>query len=284
MKRVIRTMFFMVLLIAAGCSQMRTVSRLPSAPGESVTLTPELERLYRQVASHTSKVEALDGYADLYLTTPKRKAKAYCNVQLRKSQDARLIVSAGILGWPVADLWIRPDSLFVNDMLNNRMLVGRNSGENLGKIIGLRSSFGKLTETLFGVPDMTEPVSAIESVRVVGDLVCYKVRSGSGAKELFVDAMSKELNGITYFDLYGRKTAEFRFADYQMKHQGSSELMVPREIDMTLFPDAAPDGSRSLKVVYDERVINPEHFTIRFKKPSKARTVNLDDVEQLPWL
>ena len=284
MKGVIRAMFFMVLLVAAGCAQMRTVSRLPSAPGESVALTPELTALYRKVASRTSKIESLDGYADLYLNTPKRKTKAYCNVQLRKSRDARLIVSAGILGWPVADIWIRPDSLFVNDMLNNRLLVGRNSGENLGKIIGLNAGFGKLTETLFGVPDMTEPVSAIESVREVGALVCYKVRSANGFKELFVNSLSNELEGITYFDVYGRRTAEFRFVDYQTKPQDSMALVAPKEIDMTLFGRDDPEGSRSLTVVYDERVLNPDHFTIRYKMPSKAHMVNLDEVTRLPWL
>ncbi|MBN1929160.1 MAG: DUF4292 domain-containing protein [Chlorobiaceae bacterium] len=284
MKNVIRILSVLILLIAAGCSQMRTASRLPSVSGESLTLTPELEELYREVALRTGKVEALDGYADLYVTTPKRKAKAYCNVQLRKSQDARLIVTAGILGWPVADLWIRPDSLFVNDMLNNRMLVGRNSGENLGKIIGISSGFGSITETLFGIADMTEPVSAIESVRQTGGLVSYRVRSEGGAKEFFVDALSKKLVGVTYFDFYGRRTAEFRFDDYQVQQHGSTELMVPREIDMTLFRGDDPAGSRSLKVVYDERIINPDGFTIRFRKPSRVRTVNLDEVEQLPWL
>lgn len=284
MKNLVRALCVMVLLIAAGCAQMRTVSRLPSAPGTAVKLTPELEELYREVASRTGKVEALDGYADLYLRTPKRKAKAYCNVQLRKSQDARLIVSAGILGWPVADLWIRPDSLFVNDMLNNRMLVGRNSDENLGKIIGIRAAAGTLFETLFGVADIPEPVSAIQSVNLVDEFVCYRVRSKSGTRALLVNGLSRTLEGITYFDYYGRRTAEFRFVDYQVQQDGSTQLMVPREIDMTLFRDGDFEGLRSLKVVYDEQVINPDNFTIRFKIPSKAGTVNLDDIDQLPWL
>jgi hypothetical protein len=286
MSKMIRGLFLAVLVVFAGCSQqIRTVKRAPLEPGERVPLTPELKALYRQVAASTSMLEALDGYADIYLNTPKRSAKAYCTIQLQKSRDARLIVTAGILGWPVADLLIRPDSLFVNDMLNNRMLVGRNSGENLSKIIGVNAGFGHVTETLFGMADVSEPESEIESVRQGNGHVSFTVRSGNVTQELVVDSLKKELEGIAYFDFSGRKNVEFRFADYQLQAaQDGTSLKVPKEIDMILYRDEDPEGTRSLKVVYDERVINPPAFTITFKRPARAKTVNLDEVERLPWL
>ncbi|NTW52627.1 MAG: DUF4292 domain-containing protein [Chlorobiaceae bacterium] len=278
-------MCLIVLLAFAGCSQMETVTRVSSPVRQKVALTEELKNLYREVAIGSGMINALDGYADLYLQTPNRNAKAYCTVQLQKSQNARLIVTAGILGWPVADMLIRPDSLFVHDMLNNRMLVGRNNGENLGKIIGIRAGFGQLTETLFGIADMTEPVNAIESVRQGGGKVGYMVRSGSGTKELLVDQASKVLEGVTLFDRSGRKSVEFRFIGSRMQPSGTGQVSMPKEIDMTLFRDNEVEGSRSLRVVYDEKVlINSPGFAIKFRRPAKARTVNLDDVEQMPWL
>jgi hypothetical protein len=284
MKNGLRGLCLILLLAVAGCAQLETVTKMPEPVREKVVLTPDLKNLYREVAVGTGKINALDGYADLYLKTPKRDAKAFCTVQLQKSRDARLIVTAGILGWPVADMLIRPDSLFVHDMLNNKMLVGRNNGENLEKIIGVKAGAGQLTETLFGMADMTEPVSSIESVRQGGGKVGFTVRYGNGKKELLVDSASKVLEGISVFDRSGRKTVEFRFAGYQMQQAGAGQVNIPKEIEMTLFRDNEVDGSRSLRVVYDERVINPPGFTISFRRPSKARTVNLDEVERLPWL
>jgi len=272
-------------LVMAGCSQMRTVTRESALPAERVKLTPELKGLYEEVASNASTVKALDGYADIYLETPKRRAKAYCTVQIQKSRDARMIVTAGILGWPVADLLIRPDSLFVNDMLNNRMLVGRNNGANLGKIIGVNAGFGRMTETLFGMADVAEPVSDIASVRHGNGRVSFTVKSGNGTKELVVDPLTRALVGLVYFDHWGRKNVEFRFAGYQSQPGMDGALLrVPSEIDMIFYRADDPEGSRSLKVVYDERVINPPDFTINFKRPAKTKTVNLDEVERLPWL
>ncbi|NTW54453.1 MAG: DUF4292 domain-containing protein [Chlorobaculum sp.] len=285
MKTVMKWVCLILLGVLVGCAETETITRAPTEPGKRVALTPELKRLYEEVASSAGMVRSLDGYADIYLKTPKRSNKAYCTVQLQKSRDARLIVTAGILGWPVADLLIRPDSLFVNDMLNNRMLVGRNTGENMGKIIGLDAGAGHLTETLFGIADLPEPVKDVLSVRQGGGYVSFTVKSGNGSKELVVDPQSRELAGIAYFDHSGRRSVEFRFADYQSQQgEDGTALRVPREIDMILYRDDDPEGSRSLKIVYDERVINPPDLTISFKRPRKAKTVNLDDVERLPWL
>jgi len=284
-KPVMKWMGLTAFLVIAGCSQFKTVTREPGVLGDRVALTPEMTGLYEEVASNASTVRALDGYADLYLETPKRKAKAYCTVQIQKSRDARMIVTAGILGWPVADLLIRPDSLFVNDMLNNRMLVGRNNGENMGKIIGVNAGFGRMIETLFGIADVPEPAKNIESVRKGSGRVSFTVKSGNGTKELVVDPLTRELTGLVYFDQSGRKSVEFRFAAYQSQvDKNGAELRVPREIDMILYREDDPEGSRSLKVVYDERVINPPDFNITFKWPARAKTVNLDEVERLPWL
>jgi hypothetical protein len=274
----------LALVAVAGCSGMQTVTRGPEAPRERVALTPELKRLYRDAAAGSGKVDALDGYADLFLKTPKRTAKAYCTVQMHKSGDARLIVTAGILGWPVADMLIRPDSLFVHDMLNNRMLIGRNNGQNLEKILGVQAGFGQMTETLFGIAGIPEPESAIESVRQGAGKVSYTVRSAGGHKVLVVDEASKALEGMTLLDPSGRRTVEFRFADFQMQPSGTGDVRVPKEIDMALYRPEEIDSTHSLRVVYDERVINPPALTISFRRPAKAKVVNLDEVERMPWL
>jgi len=285
MKGVVRNLCCTLALVAvAGCSEMKVATRAPEAPKDRVALTPELKRLYREAAAESARVEALDGYADLYLRTPRKTAKAYCTVQLHRSGDARLIVTAGIFNWPVADMLIRPDSLFVHDMLNNRMLVGRNNGRNLEKILGVQAGFGQLTETLFGIAGMPEPESAIESVRQGSGKVSYTVRSAGGSKVLVVDEASRSLEGLTFLDVMGRKSVEFTFSDFQAQHSAAEEVRVPREIDMALYRQDEADSSHTLRVVYDERVINPPNLKISFRKPSKAKVVNLDEVERMPWL
>lgn len=281
----VRNFCWMAAFVAvAGCSGVQVATRAPEAPKEQVVLTPELKRLYREAAAESARVRAVDGYADLYLKSPRKTAKAYCTVQLNRSGNARLIVTAGLFNWPVADMLIRPDSLFVLDMLNNRMLVGRNNGRNLEKILGVQAGFGQLTETLFGIPGMTEPENSIESVRQGSGKVSYTLRAAGGRKVLVVDETSKALEAMTLFDPKGRKSVEFTFSGFQALQSDTGEVRVPKEIGMLLYRPEEADSSHSLRVVYDERVVNPPNLTITFRKPSKAKVVELDAVERMPWL
>lgn len=285
MKRGKRAVWGMLMLLAVtGCAGVGTITSNTSAPKEQVVLTPELRSLYRDVAMQLQMVTALDGYADVYLKTPHRDSKAYCTVQMQRSRDARLIVTAGIFGWPVADMLIRPDSLFVHDMLNNRLLVGKNSGENMEKIIGVQAGFGQMTETLFGITALAEPESSILSVREGDGKISYTVRSGEHKKELLVNRDTKMLEAMMLFDASGHKSIEFRFSDFQTQPAGEFQVKVPRVIDMILYKPDETASTNSLRVVYDERVINPPDFRITFRKPTKAKLVNLDDIERMPWM
>lgn len=283
-KRVMTAFLGLALFMAAGCTGTKSVSRAPEARQERVVMSPALRELYREAATDARMVESIDGYADIYLTTPKRDSRAYCTVQVQRSKGARLIVTAGLFGWPVADMLIRPDSLFVHDMLNNRLMVGRNNGENLEKVLGVRGGFSQVAETLFGMAGMAEPESAIRSVTRGEGKVSYTLGDAGGKKVLLVDEASRAIEAMTLFDTSGRKSVEFRFSAFQEQRVGDSLTRVPKEIDMEFFRPDELTGSRRLRVVYDERVINPPNLQIGFRWPKKARLVNLDDVEKMPWL
>lgn len=274
----------LALVTAAGCTGTKSVTGIPEVRQERVAISTDLRELYRDAAKGARQLESIDGYADLYLKTPNRDTRAYCTVQVQKSRGARLIVTAGLFGWPVADMLIRPDSLFVHDMLGNRLLVGRNNGENLEKVLGVRGGFSQVAETLFGIAGIAEPESAIRSVSRGEGKVAYTLGAAEGRKVLLVDEVSRTLEGMTLFDLSGRKSVEFRFGDFREQQTGGALVRVPKEIDMELYRPDGTAGTRRLRVVYDEQVVNPPNLQIGFRWPKKARVVNLDDVERLPWL
>jgi hypothetical protein len=278
-------LFFLFLLsVAAGCSSVSTVSRVEWS-GEKVPLTPELLDLYKDIGREASFVHAVDGYADIRVKTPRKDEKLYCNVQVERARDARFIVSAGILGWPVADMLIRQDSLFVHDMINNLILEGKNNEDNIEKIIGVHSGFNLLSEALLGIMSVPESYKSIESVRIGSGKVSYTVRLRSGKKEMLVNPDIRVLEGLALIDGSGRRTVDIHFRNFEELTVNRRQVKVPREIDMMLHNrryDGA--GEHRLIVVYDERNINPPGFRIRFSRPSRARLVNLDDVGVLPWL
>lgn len=273
-----------LVFITAGCADFRTVT-IEEWPTESVALSEDLAELYRDVSGTSKVVSAIDGYADIWIRTPKRKEHLYGTVQLERSKDMRIIVSAGVVGWPVADMLFRPDSLFVHDMLNNRALQGTSHPDNLEKILGLKVGYEFLSDVLAGVVTVDEPVQAIERVYEGAGKVSYAVNVEGGKKELLVNPLTRNIEGILFFDSRGRKQVEVHFKKFSPFVLDGKKVNLPGEIDVMMFnPRLDGAGKHELVIVYDERVVNPADLDIQFNLPENVKVIDLDRVVQLPWM
>lgn len=286
MKQVLRAFLYVFWIVfIAGCADFRTVT-VEDWPSEKVEFTDDLAGLYRDVSEASMGAKALDGYADIWIKTPKREERVYSNIQLIRSKDMRIIVSAGILGWPVADMLFRPDSLFVHDMLNNQLLVGGNRPDNLEKILGLRSDYELLSDALAGFITINEPLTAVESVREGGGKVSFTVATQAGKKELLVNRLTKNIEGVLISDSFGRKQVEVHFRKFVPYILDGKNVYLPEEIDVVMFsPRLDGSGKHEMVIVYDERVINPDDLNIQYRLPENARVIDLDRVVGiLPWM
>ena len=286
MKQVLRAFLYIFWIVfIAGCADFRTVT-VEDWPSEKVEFTDDLAGLYRDVSEASMGAKALDGYADIWIKTPKREERVYSNIQLIRSKDMRIIVSAGILGWPVADMLFRPDSLFVHDLLNNQLLVGGNRPDKLEKILGLRSDYELLSDALAGFITINEPLTAVESVREGGGKVSFTVATQSGKKELLVNRLTKNIEGVLVSDSFGRKQVEMHFRKFVPYILDGKNVYLPEEIDVVMFsPRLDGNGKHEMVIVYDERVINPDDLNIQYRLPENARVIDLDRVVGiLPWM
>lgn len=274
--------FFTVFL--AGCADFKTVT-VEEWPSERAELTEDLAKLYRDVSGASRVVKALDGYADIWIKTPKREEHLYSTIQLERSQNTRLIVSAGVLGWPVADMLFRSDSLFVHDMLNNRLLVGGNHPDNLQKILGLRAGYAFLSDALAGVVAVGEPLQAVEKVYTGLGKARFTVVTDRGKKELLVNTLTRNIEGVLFIDSLDRKQVEVYFRNFSSYILDGKRVNLPGEIYVTMFnPRFDGTGKHELVIAYDERVVNPAELDIQFKVPGKAKIIDLDRVVQFPWM
>jgi len=274
----------LMLVLGGGCADFRTVGR-QELSGEQVALSAEQTALFREVAKASPIVESLDGYADVWIKTPKRQNRVFCNIRINRGHEARMIVSAGLLGWPVADMFFSTDSLYVHDMHNNRLFLGSNNGLNLEKIIGVNSGFRLLSESLLGLVNITEPLSAIRSVKQGAGVLIFTLATSGGSKEVVIDPSSRTLSALLVMNRQGKTTTEIHFRNYETIAIDGHNTPLPKDIEMVLYNSGA-DGpvEHQLVIAYDERVFNKSVSSLRFSMPKKARVVNLDDAAVLPWM
>ncbi|MBN1279543.1 MAG: DUF4292 domain-containing protein [Chlorobium sp.] len=285
MKKFIVIFFaFLTLSLQYGCADFESITRdaLPDRPSE---LTGELASLYRDVAEASPFIHSLDGYADVTIyTSGKRRERVYCNIQLARHKESRMIVSAGLLGWPVADLYFGKDSLFVHDMMSNRLLTGKNSEENIEKIIGVPSGYRMFSESLLGLVNLDDPIERVSRVKKGNGRVMYSFDRPGTIREMVVDPESRTLMALFQRNLYNDTATEIYFRKFQSFSVDGRTAQIPAQIEMVLFRDGeSGDEEHRLVIDYDKRIINPEQLTIRYIRPKKARVISLDDIERLPW-
>ncbi|MEI8185780.1 MAG: DUF4292 domain-containing protein [Chlorobiaceae bacterium] len=273
------------ILVLGGCSDFRTVGR-QELSGEQVVLSAEQVSLYREVANASPVIESLDGYADVWIKTPKRQNRVFCNIRINRGHEARLIVSAGVLGWPVADMFFSTDSLFVHDMLNNRLFLGSNNDLNLEKVIGVNSGFRLLSESLLGLVNITEPLSAIRQVKQGSGTIIFTLSTRwGGTKEVVINPSNRTLAALFVKNRQGIATTEIHFKNYETILINGHSTLVPKEIEMVLYNSGADGiGEHQLVIAYDERIFNKRGNSLKFSMPKKAKIVNLDDAAALPWM
>ena len=282
-KRVVGLVLFM-LVLAGGCADFRTVGK-QELPAEQTALVAEYADLYREVAEASPFIESLDGYADVWIKTPKRQNRVFCNIRINRGGEARMIVSAGLLGWPVADIFFNSDSLYVHDMLNNRLFQGSNSEMNVEKILGVNSGYRLLSESLLGIVKITEPVSAIRSVKKGSGMLLFTLATPSGSKEVVIDPSNRTLFALLLKDRQGKTLTEIHFRNFETVTVGGHSTLLPKEIEMVLYnSNVENSGEHQLVIAYDERLFNQENRTLKFLMPKKVKVVNLDDAATLPWM
>ncbi len=273
-----------MLVLAGGCADFRTVGK-QELPAEQTALVSEYADLYREVAEASPFIESLDGYADVWIKTPKRQNRVFCNIRINRGGEARMIVSAGLLGWPVADIFFNSDSLYVHDMLNNRLFQGSNSEMNVEKILGVNSGYKLLSESLLGVVKITEPVSAIRSVKKGAGMLLFTLATHAGSTEVVIDPSNRTLSALLVKDRQGKTLTEIHFRNFETITVSGHSTLLPKEIEMVLYNSSSESsGEHQLVIAYDERLFNQENRTLKFVMPKKVKVVNLDDAATLPWM
>ena len=272
-----------LLVLGGGCADFRTVGK-QELPAEQTALISEHLALYREVAEASPFIKSLDGYADVWIKTPKRQNRLFSNILINRDGDARMIVSAGLLGWPVADMFFSRDSLYVHDMLNNRLFQGSNNEMNLEKILGVNSGYRLLSGSLLGLVRINEPTSSIRSVKKGSGMLLFTLATSTGSKEVVIDPANRTLAALLIKDQQGKTTTEIHFRNFESITVDGHSALVPKEIDMVLYNSGAGMGEHQLVIAYDERVFNQDNRLIKFMMPKKVKVVNLNDTALLPWM
>ena len=160
-----------------------------------------------------------------------------------------------------------------------------NNDLNLEKIIGVNSDFRLLSESLLGLVNIPEPLSAIKSVKQGSGTIIFTISTRGGSKEVVINPINRTLTALLVKNRQGKTTTEIHFKNYETILINNQNMFVPKDIEMVLYNSNSDGlGEHQLVIAYDERVFNKSGNSLRFAMPKKAKVVNLDAAAILPWM
>jgi len=263
-----------------GCGTARSIVET-ERPKTLVALDSSRRALYLKTISNAERVSSVEGIADFRLASPEISQSISCQIRARRNDAVQLIGSV-FFGITVFDALFRSDTIFVNNIFQGELLVGKNSPDNLRRATGVSAEFSQLVDAFLGAPAPTLPLDSLQSVQADNGKVSYRLASDSRVELIDIDSATARVEQVRIYD-DGRLLVKAALQDAEKISTDSTVIFLPKLISVTVY-DYRRDSlgvARNVTIAYEARRVNAPDFSIDFRLPRSAKRRRLEDIEFL---
>jgi outer membrane lipoprotein-sorting protein len=246
---------FLFLLSYSGC---RTTSTL-NISDRSIT-SAEVQEIAR---THHARIRSMKGEGRISFQTPEITQSGSFILTLRKP-DSVLINLQGPFGIKVGSALMTRTGFYFYNSLENKLITGSASIENLSRILHIRLSFDDLLN-IFAGGEFLDRRSPDETRIENGQFVfIYATRTSS--RRYWIDPTSFCIQKIQFWDRYEKLTLEQTFYNFE----NIDGITMPYAIRIT-----QPKAQKMLSLNYSDILLNTEQLQFSFTIPQ--------NVERIRW-
>ncbi|MBI4418445.1 MAG: DUF4292 domain-containing protein [Ignavibacteriales bacterium] len=238
------------LLFLAGCASGMRADR---------TLTPE--RIGEAVVANHNRVASLFGTGTISVETPEIAQSVSFELALRKPDSIMVRIEGPFgLGLGLA-LLTRDEFLFYNSM-QNRVLVGPSTPENLSRFFRVRLDFDDLLNMLSGGVFPDEDRGEPDAFDIEANEYVFTYRHTEGTRRYWVEPESFQIVRINHLDSRGTVVLEQTFGRFVRK----GEVTLPQLVRVVMRQER-----RRVSIAYADLSLNPSILRFRFDIPADAK-------------
>jgi outer membrane lipoprotein-sorting protein len=256
MVRLVLVTFFISLLALEGC---RTTSSLNL--GERSISYGEVQEVMR---SHHARIHSIAGEGRISIETPDISQNGSFILTLQKP-DSVLIKLQGPFGIKVGTALVtRTDFLFYNS-LENKVITGLSSTENLDRILHVRLSFDELLNMFAGGTFLETDLRAPDETRVEDDQYIYTYTSTNTCRKYWIDPTTLFIRKVQFLDQNGTLELEQTFRNFE----DVNGVAMPTTIRFV-----QPISHQRLTFTYSEILVNTNNLHLTFTIPPNAERIH----------
>ncbi len=256
MVRLVLAAFCISLLTIEGC---RTTSSL-NLRERSISYG-EVQEVMR---SHHTRIHSISGEGRISIETPDISQNGSFILTLQKP-DSVLIKLQGPFGIKVGTALVtRTDFLFYNS-LENKVITGLSSTENLDRILHVRLSFDELLNMFAGGTFLETDLRPPDETRVEDDQYIYTYTSTDTRRKYWIDPATLFIRKVQFLDQNGTLALEQTFSNFEEVNG----IAMPTTIRLL-----QPNSHQRLTFTYSEIQVNTNNLHLTFTIPPNAERIH----------
>jgi hypothetical protein len=245
-----------VLLSLTGC---RTTSSL-NLSSSSISYAEVQERS----RSHHARIHSMMGEGQISLETPDMSQSGSFILTLQKP-DTVLLTLQGPFGIKVGSALVTRTGFLFYNSLENKLITGSSSTENLNRILHIHLSFDDLVNVFAGGTFLDDDFHAPDKITMEEDQVVFVFTSSKMSRKYWIEPATSVIQKIQYLDLNGKLAFEQTFNDFEEVNG----FMMPYTIRVT-----QPKTRQRLTFTYSEIFLNKEQLHFTFTVPPNAERIH----------
>ncbi|NTW49318.1 MAG: DUF4292 domain-containing protein [Chlorobiales bacterium] len=272
---------FALVITSVSCSSSRVASRV-AVPEKAGVVNAAFRQFYARVAQPIEDLQTLDGDANIWIKTPQEDRSLSCSIRVKREEGIQIVGSV-FFGFTVLEAFIRPDSIFVHNLFNKQLLIGKNNEQNVQKTLGLSANFGQMTDAFLGVPNLPQSTDNIVQVTHGNGKMGVFFKSDSYSQVVVIDSANAQVESVQLYDAQGKPKASTNYKQYEWVSVNGKKKMLPKTIELISYQQTSEKdvASRQIIVSYSGREMNSPSFAFDFKLPKRATVVHIEQMSAL---
>jgi outer membrane lipoprotein-sorting protein len=255
MKRLFFIVIILFTLLFIGCRTTSTVN----LEDRSIS-SAEVHEIVR---IHHSRIHSLKGEGKISFETPDIAQSGSFKLTLRKP-DSLLIHLQGPFGIKVGSALVTRTAFSFYNSLENKLITGSSSMENLNRILHVQLSFDDLLNIFAGGEFIDDDLRSPDETSIENDHFIFMYTSRHSSRRYWIDPTSLCIQKIQFLDESGKLTLEQSFDDFE----DVVGIVMPYAIRIT-----QPKMRQRLTLNFSDLTVNAEQLQFTFSIPQNAERI-----------
>jgi outer membrane lipoprotein-sorting protein len=214
--------------------------------------------------SHHARIRSMLGEGRVSIETPEIAQSGSFSLTLQKP-DSLLINLQGPFGIKVGSALVTRTGFLFYNSLENKLITGLSSMENLNRILHVQLSFDDLLNLFAGGTFIESDLHAPDEINVDNDQFVFVFTSNQTSRKYWVDPTTLFIQKVQFLDQSGKLTLEQTFNNFE----DINGFAMPYTIRVI-----QPKAGQTLTFTYSEILVNTEKLYFTFTIPRNAERIH----------